>query len=106
MKNGAALSLLLILGCTGGGDGGGYDTVRDGALGIGEAICERAEECGEIAEGDVADCISGFVTEVCDDADCNQAPLGSSSDIGRCISAIRRISCTAENLPGECADVL
>lgn len=97
---GVAAALFLV-GC-----GGGFDTNRDAAQAIAEALCARFDECEGLTSSEVADCESAVVGEVCRSGNCNDEPSADNDDIDRCIDEIEVLSCSAQDLPGLCIGIL
>jgi hypothetical protein len=94
---------VLLAGC---GGGGGIETLRQAAQEVCHALCDRAAECGGIVAAQVEDCTDGCVTEMCSGANCSASWTGDEGDLNACVDAFDDHSCTSENPPAECIDVL
>jgi hypothetical protein len=108
MESMRAMVVFLALAAVAGCGGDSYETVGDFAVGIGEALCERADRCNTLQGMSVDDCVDAFVADVCGDPDIDcQAPLAaegvSSSEADQCVEDTRDLACTAQDLPASCS---
>lgn len=94
----AVIASLVLLGAC----GNEYDNIRDAAIEMAKATCERAAECGELDNGDVDRCVDEFVGWICDSNDCSAKPHVSNDEIDDCVDALREMSCTSPITPAEC----
>lgn len=98
------LVLIFAVGCSGGG--AGYETAREASLSIFDAFCTRRADCQGDPSSDIEACVNALVSAACQDRDCNDAPRASDSAIDSCIDELLVLSCSAQDLPGICNDIL
>ncbi len=93
----------VLVGCSGGG--ASYETNREAAQALGDALCSRVQECGQLDE-EFSACVNDVVVDICTENDCNAAPRASDDVIDECLAAIADVNCTNAEFPGVCVNIL
>jgi hypothetical protein len=97
---------LLITGACGGG-GASYDNIGEVFEAVAQVTCEKLDECNQLDDTTVDECVDGLVDLLCGDADVDcQDDIPddiSSSEINDCLDDLEDQECDDTTDPASCS---
>jgi len=107
----SATALVCGMAACGGSDSKDYETLREVAEDFTEVICNKLDECDQLGNNSVQQCIDVFEGMLCPNADsCTAAPPDdvSNDDIEQCLDDLDDLSCPVDaeaDFPMSCEDL-